>query len=248
MKRAISVCLLIFALFCTSACSGKMGYGVVLWSIPEHGLFDGAVVPIYVRSNIGKVYIIGIPGSKQKIEVPLWRITDPESKGKALKTAQRLAEYRRQYAVAALDGLPIRTEPVNTAKRVVSDLIQYGKVRRGVLDPGAVLVQLTPAIASYAKLSVSSGLLISELTKGGNAEKAGLRGGTEAVQYASGRRNRVVFYIGGDVITAINGTAVAGYADYYSLLESKKPGDSVTLTVQRGKKSERITVVLSEAK
>ena len=118
MKRAISVCLLIFALFCTSACSGKMGYGVVLWSIPEHGLFDGAVVPVYVRSNIGKVYIIGIPGSKQKIEVPLWRITDPESKGKALKTAQRLAEYRRQYAVAALDGLPIRTEPVNTAKQV----------------------------------------------------------------------------------------------------------------------------------
>jgi len=118
MKRALSVCLLIFALFCTSACSGKMGYGVVLWSIPEHGLFDGTVVPVYVRSNIGKVYIIGIPGSKQKIEVPLWRITDPESKGKALKTAQRLAEYRRQYAVAALDGLPIRTEPVNTAKQV----------------------------------------------------------------------------------------------------------------------------------
>ncbi len=95
-----------------------MGYGVVLWSIPEHGLFDGTVVPVYVRSNIGKVYIIGIPDSKQKIEVPLWRITDPESKGKALKTAQRFAEYRRQYAVAALDGLPIRTEPVNTAKQV----------------------------------------------------------------------------------------------------------------------------------
>ena len=101
-----------------SACSGKMGYGVVLWSIPEHGLFDGTVVPVYVRSNIGKVYIIGIPDSKQKIEVPLWRITAPESKRKALKTAQRFAEYGRRYAVAALDGLPIRTEPVNTAKQV----------------------------------------------------------------------------------------------------------------------------------
>ena len=95
-----------------------MGYGVVLWSIPEHGLFDGTVVPVYVRSNIGKVYIIGIPDSKQKIEVPLWRITAPESKRKALKTAQRFAEYGRRYAVAALDGLPIRTEPVNTAKQV----------------------------------------------------------------------------------------------------------------------------------
>ncbi len=95
-----------------------MGYGVVLWSIPEHGLFDGTVVPVYVRSNIGKVYIIGIPDSKQKIEVPLWRITAPESKRKALKTAQRFAEYGRRYAFAALDGLPIRTEPVNTAKQV----------------------------------------------------------------------------------------------------------------------------------
>lgn len=136
--------------------------------------------------------------------------------------------------------------PVNTAKRVVADLIQYGKVRRGVLDPGARLVQLTPSIASYANLSVSSGLLISELTRGGTAERAGLRAGTEAVRYGSSR-NRAVIYLGGDVITAIDGTAVSGYADYYSLLESKKPGDTVTLTVQRGKKSERITVKLSEA-
>ena len=137
--------------------------------------------------------------------------------------------------------------PVNTAKRVVADLIQYGAVRRGVLDPKAKLVQLNSSIASYAKLSVSSGLLVSELTQGGNAEKAGLRAGTEAVRYGSSR-NAVIIYLGGDVITAIDGTAVSGYADYYSLLESKKPGDSVTLTVQRGKKSERITVVLSEAK
>ena len=136
--------------------------------------------------------------------------------------------------------------PVNTAKRVVADLIQYGKVRRGVLDPGARLVQLTPSIASYANLSVSSGLLISELTRGGTAERAGLRAGTEAVRYGSSR-NRVIIYLGGDVITAIDGTAVRGYADYYSLLESKKPGDTVTLSVQRGKKSERITVKLSEA-
>ena len=89
--------------------------------------------------------------------------------------------------------------------------------------------------------------MVSELTQGGNAEKAGLRAGTEAVRYGSSR-NAVIIYLGGDVITAIDGTAVSGYANYYSLLESKKPGDSVTLTVQRGKKSERITVVLSEAK
>ena len=40
-----------------SACSKKIGYGVVNWSIPEHNLTATDVVPILVRSNISKVYI-----------------------------------------------------------------------------------------------------------------------------------------------------------------------------------------------
>ncbi|MBE6349652.1 MAG: trypsin-like serine protease [Spirochaetaceae bacterium] len=122
--------------------------------------------------------------------------------------------------------------PINTAKRVVSDLIQYGTVKRGVIQ--AKFVQLNASIARYAKMPIASGLLISELTKGGNAEKAGLAMGTEPVRYGSSRNPQII-YLGGDVLTAINDIKIATFADYYSVLESKKPGDTVKLTVLRGK-------------
>lgn len=77
---------------------------------------DGDLVPVYIRSNISQVYVIGT--SQGKIEIPLWQITDPEMKFKAKKTAQKFEEYKHTYASVALDGLPMRAEPVNTAKQV----------------------------------------------------------------------------------------------------------------------------------
>ena len=132
---------------------------------------------------------------------------------------------------------------IDTAKRVVADLIQYGKVHRGTIN--GKLIQLTSQIAKYAGLSVSSGLLVSELNVSSNALKAGLKAGTEAVQYGS-RYNYTTIYLGGDVIVAVDGTSTTSLADYYSLLESKRPGDKVELTVQRGKKQEKITVILDD--
>ena len=134
--------------------------------------------------------------------------------------------------------------PINTAKRVVSDLIQYGKVRRGAID--GVLVQLTNSISNYANLPVSQGLLVSELSNNSFAKQTGLKAGTEAVQYGS-RYNSTTIYLGGDVIVAIDGVSVTSLADYYSLLESKKPGDSVTLTIIRNRKQQDITIKLDEA-
>ena len=135
--------------------------------------------------------------------------------------------------------------PINTASRVVSELIQYGTVKRGTID--ASFVQLNSSIANYAKISVSSGLMVSQVVKNGNADKAGLRGGTEAVRYGSNRSSQVI-YIGGDVITAIDGISVASLADYYSALESKKPGDTVVVTVLRGKQTSNIKIKLTDSK
>ncbi len=135
--------------------------------------------------------------------------------------------------------------PVNTAKRVVSDLIEYGKVQRGVLDKDAELVQVTNSVAQAAKLSVNSGLLVSELTRGGVAERSGLQAGSEAVRYGSSR-NSVIIYLGGDVITSIDGSPVATFADYYSLLEDKRPGDTAIFGVQRGRKQLEIEIKLEE--
>ena len=133
--------------------------------------------------------------------------------------------------------------PVNTAKRVVSDLIQYGKVRRGVVN--ANYVQLTSSIANYAGLQINNGLLVSEVKKNSNAEKAGLKAGTEAVRYGSSRNSRII-YLGGDVITGIDGIKVETLADYYSILESKKPGDKITVEVYRNNKYQKIDIILEE--
>ena len=101
-----------------SSCSGIIGYGVLLWNVGEKEIPDGTVVPVYLKSNISKVYVIGVPETKEKIEVPLWKLSVPESKSKALKRAQKYSEYKGKYAFCVLDGLPIRAEQVNTSKQV----------------------------------------------------------------------------------------------------------------------------------
>ncbi len=133
--------------------------------------------------------------------------------------------------------------PVNTARRVVSDLIQYGSVRRGIIE--ASYVQLTSSIASYARLGISRGLLVSQVKRGGNAAAAGIRAGTEAVRYGSSRNARII-YLGGDVITSMDGIKVASIADYYSILESKRPGDTVRVTVYRDGAYKDLQVTLKE--
>lgn len=132
--------------------------------------------------------------------------------------------------------------PSETAVRVVADLIKYGKVQRGTID--ATVIQLSRRIAQYAGLDITSGVLISEVKRGGNAESAGLKGGTEAAYYGS---RRDIIYIGGDVITQIDNIAVTSLADYYSALESKKAGDVVTVVVRRNRKNVTLKIKLVES-
>ncbi len=101
-----------------SSCSRVIGYSVLLWNIPEVELKDGTVVPVYLKSNISGVYVIGIPDSKEKIEVPQWKLSKPESKSKARKLAEMYEAYNGKYAACTLDGLPIRAESVNTSEQV----------------------------------------------------------------------------------------------------------------------------------
>ena len=133
--------------------------------------------------------------------------------------------------------------PVNTAKRIVSDLMKYGKVKRGSLNISAV--QISSTLSRYIDLPVKEGLLVSEVDEKSNAYKAGLKGGTEAVRFT---RSSQIFYIGGDIITAINGTPVSSSADYNSVLENTKPGDTAIVTVIRGSERIDLKIVLEEQK
>ncbi len=94
-----------------------MGYSVVLWTIPERQIKSGDIVPVYIKSNISHVYVIGTE-SGEKIEVALWQLTEPVKKGKVKNLAARYDENAATYASVKLDGLPCRAEPVNTAKQV----------------------------------------------------------------------------------------------------------------------------------
>lgn len=100
------------------SCSGSLGHSVLLWSDSEHNLQDGEILKVYIKSNISQVYVVSLEKSKEKFELPLWQITEPESKGKALKQQSRFSDFAHTYASVKLDGLPIREEAVNTSKQV----------------------------------------------------------------------------------------------------------------------------------
>ncbi|HEY9054406.1 MAG TPA: trypsin-like peptidase domain-containing protein, partial [Rectinemataceae bacterium] len=112
--------------------------------------------------------------------------------------------------------------PVDTAVRIVPELISQGRVRRGWIDIEAI--QLFPALVDYLKQAgygapVEQGLLVSAVASGSPADKAGLRGGTTQVRYG-----RSTFRVGGDIIVRVDGAQVSTIADLYSALEDNKPG------------------------
>ncbi|MCL2758727.1 MAG: trypsin-like peptidase domain-containing protein [Treponema sp.] len=129
--------------------------------------------------------------------------------------------------------------PVNTARRVVNEIMQFGKVRRGWID--ATVVQIFPSLVRYARLPVSSGLLVSRTRRNGLAERAGLRQGSEPVQYG-----RSVIYLGGDIITSVNGLKTNTLADLYASLEACKPGDVVTVEIIRGGQTSTLQITLAD--
>ena len=130
--------------------------------------------------------------------------------------------------------------PASTARRVVSDLLKYGKVNRGTMKLS--LVQNTARIANFAGYEISSGMIVSSVKKGSKADQAGIKGGTQAVQYGTFYPQTI--YLGGDIITEINGIKISKLADYYSAIEDKVPGDVVTVTVYRNRKFEKIKIEL----
>lgn len=133
--------------------------------------------------------------------------------------------------------------PVSTAKRVVNDLIKYGKVNRGTIK--VTLVQNTSRIASYSKSRISNGMIVSRVSNNSLAEKGGLRGGDQAIKYGNAFNYQTI-YLGGDIITAINDISVSTLADYYSALEDKSPGDTVKVTVWRNNEVKVLNITLEE--
>lgn len=116
--------------------------------------------------------------------------------------------------------------PVDTVVDVASSLIRTGRVSRGTLD--LTSVELNPSIVDYAGLSVDEGILVSQVLPGGQAEKAGIRGGSVRTQYGSS-----TIFLGGDVIVALDDVPITGYEDYYAFMAASSAGQEVDVTVVR---------------
>jgi S1-C subfamily serine protease len=129
--------------------------------------------------------------------------------------------------------------PINTAKLIAHDLMTEGHVRRAYL--GVQTLPLSEWLAEALDLPVRNGLLVETVTRGGPAAAAGLRGGDRT---ASAGMRRIA--IGGDVIVAVDGQKVANQLDMNVILNRKRPGDRVNVTVYRGGKKLDIPVTLGE--
>lgn len=119
--------------------------------------------------------------------------------------------------------------PINTAKRVVPQLIQYGEVRRPKL--GASLPSVEDLKQRGYRLPVEEGLLVYQLVQGGSAERAGMHGITPDGNI-------------GDIILSAEGQKLNDLDDLYRLLDKKQIGDTVNFEVYRGGRTVTVPVKL----
>src|SRR5215471_19106198 len=131
--------------------------------------------------------------------------------------------------------------PINTAKAVLNDLVTLGRVRRPAL--GVRTIPITPELADQMGLAADNGLLIVQVVPGGAADRAGLRGGNERAYLGN-----MPIMLGGDVIVAIDGQDVQDQQDLAQLMNAHRAGDTVKVTVYRGKQKMELTVTLGEAR
>jgi S1-C subfamily serine protease len=130
--------------------------------------------------------------------------------------------------------------PINTAKAVLGDLIRFGRIKRPSL--GIVSYAIGPDLASQMGLSADQGVLIQRVLPGGAAERAGLRGGDQQAYVGN-----TPIMLGGDLIVAIDGQEVADPQDISAIMNKHQAGDTISVTVVRGKRQMTFKLVLGEA-
>jgi Do/DeqQ family serine protease len=114
--------------------------------------------------------------------------------------------------------------PSNMARTVLEQLIRNGKVRRGQL--GIVVLKIPSEEASQLGVTQGPGVVVYQVQSGSGADRAGLRQG--------------------DVITALNGTAINDPNTFRNLIAGIAPGTDITLTVKRGGNEQQVRATLGE--
>jgi S1-C subfamily serine protease len=129
--------------------------------------------------------------------------------------------------------------PVNTAKRIIPELISKGYVTYPWI--GATIQSLIPEMAKHLKLKIERGAMISEVVKGGPADKAGLKGGNQKIQVGN-----MIVLVGGDIVVKADQKEVKTNDELIHYIREKKPGDTILLRVLRKEDFIDVKVILGE--
>ena len=161
-------------------------------------------------------------------------INPGNSGGPLLDSAGRLVGVNTQIAspsgASAGIGFAI---PVDEVNRIVPRLIRDGRFVRPTLGISAGNADLQRA------LNLPKGVAVVQIGNNSPAMRAGLQAFRRGAQRGD--------IIGGDVITAVDGDAVADLDDMLTLLERRQPGDTVTLTLWRAGQTRKQAVVLGSS-
>ncbi len=135
--------------------------------------------------------------------------------------------------------------PADTVQRVVPQLIAQGRYPHPWL--GVEYLPLTPEWAQairQAGMQVpgDTGLLVVRVAPGSAADQAGIRGGNQVARIGNAR-----VPLGGDIITALNGTAMTTSKEFVAYLETEtQVGDTVAVTIVRDGEEQTVQVTLGE--
>ncbi|MGH9816191.1 MAG: S1C family serine protease, partial [Candidatus Acidiferrales bacterium] len=125
------------------------------------------------------------------------------------------------------------------ARRIVQDILEVGRPRQAYM--GIEGTPLWDELALYLEAPVMRGMLIERVVPNGPADRAGIRGGNRTVN--AGMRRLVV---GGDIITAIDGEPITDPLSLNVVMNRKRPGDVVTVTLYRGRTKMDVKVTVGE--
>jgi S1-C subfamily serine protease len=92
-------------------------------------------------------------------------------------------------------------------------------------------------------LPADYGVLIMQVVQGGAAEAAGLRGGNERAYLGN-----TPIMLGGDLIVAIDGQEINDLRDLAGMMNNHRAGDTITVTIYRGKRRMDVKVRLGDAR
>lgn len=131
--------------------------------------------------------------------------------------------------------------PSNTIKREIQNLIATGSYEHPLL--GIQGIDISPSIVTEMKLPTGTrGTLVSDVTKLGPSDTAGLKGGNKVVSI-----DGVTVNVGGDVITGADGKTMKMFYDLiFYIQRTKKPGDTIILQIIRDGSPKDITVTLGK--